>query len=372
LGTSLFLAQCPAQAALGGTGNAGAVLFARPTLLRFEIELAPGEAASLRREPRRWVPARVKVEGQELTRVGVHLKGMEGSFRPLDGKPCLTLSFGRFNSGQRLFGLRKIYLNNSAQDPTYQCEDLSGELFRRAGVPAPRTAWATVALNGRPLGLYVLKEGFSKEFLGLYFPATGGNLYDGGLHHEINEPLELDFGDGPRDRADLQTLTSAAQCPDPAARWTRLQVALDVDRFVSFMAMEVLANHIDGYCLMQNNYRIYFNPTTTQAVFLPHGMDRMFGEPEARLDPPMRALVANALMTTPNGQSRYRQRLGELATQVFQPAWMTNRISEVVRLLAPVDPLVEREAKPLQERILKRAAWVQAQSSRLSATPAAP
>ncbi len=342
----------------------GAAIFDQPTLLALRIQISKEAEASLRREPRKAIAGSVMAGTNVFERVAIHLKGGQGSFRPLDEKPALTLNFSKHISSQRCFGLRKIHLNNSAQDPTYLCEDLSGELFRRAGVPAPRTAWATVELNGRKLGLFVLKEGFTKDFLKLHFKDADGNLYDGGLHREVNEPLELDSGDGPRDHADLQALATAAAEVEPKARWNRLQQTLDLDRFVSFMAMEILAGHIDGYCLMQNNYRIYFPTDAKRAVFLPHGTDRMFGDPEAPLEPPMKALMALSVLNTSEGQARYRRRVADLAEQVFDPAWMTNRINAAVKLLEPVEPLVAREAGPLRERIIARAAYARAAAAK--------
>lgn len=342
--------QGPAQVA-------GDKIFARPTLLPFSIKVADADAASLRRDPRKAVPAAIRVGSNEFARVALHLKGGAGSVRPLDGKPSFTMNFAKLQSGQRFFGLRKIHLNNSIQDPTYLCEDLAGELFRRGGVPAPRTAWATVEFNGRKLGLFVLKEGFAKEFLRLHFADADGNLYDGGsTHREITEPLELDSGDGPRQHEDLQALARAAQA-GPGARWAELQRTLDVERFASFMALEVLANHIDGYSAMQNNYRIYFDPASQRAVFLPHGMDRMFYEPTAPLEPYTKALVAGAFVGTTEGRAWYQRRVAELAATVFQPEWMTNRIHERVRLLEATEPLVAREAQPLLGRIIARAAF---------------
>lgn len=345
--------------------DSSSAIFDRPTLLRFQIEISSSEAESLRREPRKAVPAKVVVDGREFPRVGVHIKGSQGSLRGFDDKPSLTLGFGKFDQDARFHGLKKIHLNNSAQDPTYLCEDLAGECFRRAGVPAARVAWAMVELNGRKLGLFVLKEGFTKDFLRQHFRNGDGNLYDGGLHREVNEPLERDSGDGVGDHSDLQALAAAASDPDMASRWTKLQSLLDVDRFVSFMATEVLAGHIDGYCLMQNNYRIYFEPRMNRAVFLPHGMDRMFYEPTASLTPPMKALVARAVGETPEGALLYRRRIAELAEQVFDPAWMTNRINAAVMLLAPVEPLVAREAGPLRERVLARVGFSRAEAAKL-------
>jgi hypothetical protein len=34
--------------------------------------------------------------------------------------------------------MEKFHLNNSVQDPTFMTELICGELFRQAGVPAPR------------------------------------------------------------------------------------------------------------------------------------------------------------------------------------------------------------------------------------------
>src|SRR5438105_2686557 len=94
-------------------------------------------------------------EGQKVyTNVAVHLKGHLGSFRPVDSKPALTLNFDKDAKGQRFHGLQKIHLNNSVQDYSYLSEQISRELFLRAGIPTPRASHATVELNGRALGLF--------------------------------------------------------------------------------------------------------------------------------------------------------------------------------------------------------------------------
>ena len=128
----------------------------------------------------------------------------------MDEKPAWTLDFNKYTRGQSLSGLTKLHLNNSVQDSTYLCEDLSGELFRRAGVPAPRIAWARVKLNGRDLGLYVVKEGITKPWLKKQFGDGDGNFYDSGTHQEVDGPLRLDSGEGSTNRADLRALADAA------------------------------------------------------------------------------------------------------------------------------------------------------------------
>ena len=159
-----------AQAAVTNTLQPlpGVDVFANGIVHRFQIEIAPSDLAVLRHSSRKYVPALLR-EGKEVYKVGLHLKGSTGSFRGLDDKPGLTLELGRFVPGQRFHGLRKIHLNNSVEDPSYLNELLGGELFRDAGVPAPRVGHAVVELNDRRLGLYVLKEGFTEDFLALHF-----------------------------------------------------------------------------------------------------------------------------------------------------------------------------------------------------------
>src|SRR5947208_1017473 len=154
-------------------------------VLRFKIEIAEADLESLRREPRKFVSATVREGEGFYTNVAVHLKGAAGSFRSIDDKAALTLSFGKFVPNQRFHGLQKIHLNNSVQDPSFSTEYICGDMFHAAGVPAPRVTNARVWLNGRDLGFYVLIEGFTRDFLGRYFKATEGNLYDGGFLKDV-------------------------------------------------------------------------------------------------------------------------------------------------------------------------------------------
>jgi spore coat protein CotH len=273
----------------------------------------------------------------------------------LDKKPSFTLKFGPRDAGGGFQGLRRIHLNNSVQDSTYLNDYLTSELFRRVNVPSACTAWAKVRLNDRDLGLYVLKEHMGAEFLARFFKDTAGNFYDGGLHRDINEALVLDSGTGPTRHADLVSLYDTTQIASRAERWPKLRGKLDVDRFISMMAMEILTCDVDGYSLMQNNYRIYFDPSSKRAVFIVHGLDRTFEEIDLPLEPAFRGVVSRAILDTPEGRKRYRQQLADLADKHFQPEWITNRIEQVIRLLEPAEPLMAAPAHALTQRIVKRA-----------------
>jgi spore coat protein CotH len=177
-------------------------LFTNDVLLHLRIEIPEAGLASLRRDHRKYVKATVREGEMVYTDVAIHLKGSAGSLRGVDDKPGLTLSLMHFEANRKFHGLQKFHLNNSVQDPTCLSERICGDLFRAAGVPACRVAHALVELNGRKLGLFVLKEAFNQDFLARYFKNTRGNMYGLPGGADITDPLERVEGDGPLDRAD--------------------------------------------------------------------------------------------------------------------------------------------------------------------------
>jgi len=350
----------------------GEEIFDNKTVLPIRIVIASNELATLRQNDRRDVRATV-YEGSNVWRdVGLHVKGAAGSRRPIDdSKPAMTLSFNRFTPDQKFHGLRKIHLNNSVQDGCYMCENICSELFRKAGIPTPRVSYATVTLNDRKRGLYVLKEGFTKDMLGIYFKKTGGNLYDGGFLQEITDRLENDGGsDDVKDWSDLKGLVKAAQEPDLDKRWEELNKVLDVDRFMSYAALEVMIWDWDGYIKNRNNYRVYHDLDTSKMIFFPHGMDQMFWEPNG-IPPQTRAnaimpsdwfgpLLAQAIIkNSPQGRRLYHKRFGEIYTNVFHIEVLTNRVNELAALLRPhLGQNHEGEVKRIRELIVGRNAFL--------------
>lgn len=318
-------------------------------LYRIQIEITPRNADILRRsywnggegnnDTRPEVLATVREGSMVYSNVAIHLKGAAGSFQPFDAKPGLTLSFSKHVSGRRFHGYNKISLNNSVQDRSFLCEAISREMFQAAGVPVPKVEHATVVINGRDLGLYVLAEGWGKPFLKRYFKDVSGNLYDSGFVQDVNGNMTVNSGDDRDDHAALERLASAATEEDPARRWQRLTQVLDVDRFMSFLALEVLTCHWDGYGMNRNNYRVFHDRETDRMVFMPHGMDQLFGggrsSPTSSIFPSMRGLVARAVMTTREGRAMYLERLKKLREEIFVEEKLTNRVREIAEKVRP-------------------------------------
>jgi hypothetical protein len=317
------------------------------------IEIAKTNLNALRRAERVYVRCTIREGSNVWEEVGIHKKGAAGSNKDLNENPALTLNFDKFVDRQKFHGLDKFHLNNSVQDNSLLCEAICAKLFLDAGVPASRVTHARVELNGRDLGMYVLKEGFDKTFLKRHFKNPSGNLYDGGFLHDIDAGLERDSGTGDvKNQADLKALAAAAKDPDPASRFSRLEKLLDLDQFIDFLALEIMTWHWDGYYMKKNNYRVYHDPDTGKLHFFPHGMDQMFWQPGGPIFPPNErdGLVSRGLIDTPEGRLRYRQRMAVLLTNVFTAERLTNHIAQIQSRLQPALHAISAEASSNQAK----------------------
>jgi len=335
--------------------------FADRTVRLFQIELSDAAIDSLRRGSRQYVSGIVREGDVVFPNVGIHLKGM-GSFQPLEQKPSFVLKFDEYRPDQEYCGLTKLMLNNSIQDTSYLSELLATRLFRDAGVPAARVTHARVTLNGRNLGLYVAIEAMNKRFLKRHFKDGKGNLYEGYLQ-DINTRLDQDNGEQ-KNQSDVRALLAACKTVDLSERFQRLDHLLDIERFASFAAMEMLIAHWDGYTLHTNNYRFYHDPGSGKIVFIAHGLDSVFRRPNISIQPPMKSIVSRALFQTPEGLQRYEKRLADLFTNVFRLETISNRMEEALSKLRAADLPgeklleIERQAGIMRTRVARRVARV--------------
>ncbi len=302
--------------------------FFQGPILKLTLEMNKEEIERLKRDQRNYAEATIK-EGDKIYQgVAVKLKGAAGSFQGIEGKPGLTISFDKFKGGERFHGMKKFHLNNCAQDGSYLNELIAGEMARAAGVPASRCTHVFLTLNNRDLGLYVLKEAFTRDFLAAFFPDPSGDLWDGGFCKEIEENMEKDLGDAD-DKRPIKELIAACQEGDHAKRWEKLGKILDIDRFVSFCAMEAILCHWDGYNFNRNNYRVYKDPATGRLSFFLHGMDQMFGDSNFPLIRDFGAMVGNAVMRCPEGKRMYHARLESIYANVLKATDWPARVVEV-------------------------------------------
>ena len=157
----------------------GSELFDPATPLhRIEIHLDENPLDSLRKDPRTDIVARVQVDGHPMVELSLHLKGATGSFRPIDDRPSFTLSTSKRSGSERILGTTKLHLNNGVEDSSRWREILGREMLSTLGIPTASATHARVLLNGRDLGLYVLIEGFTPDWIERSFPGKRGALFE--------------------------------------------------------------------------------------------------------------------------------------------------------------------------------------------------
>ncbi len=310
------------------TGVLREPLFDGP-VLHWDVQVRRSGLEKLRKSGGPWnraqdedASATVRAGGQVWTNVAVHLKGAAGSFRPVDDLPALTLNFGKFQDGQTCNGHRKLHLNNSVQDAARMDEILASEMFLQSGVPTPRATRALVSLNGRYLGIYVLKGGWDKPFLKQHFGSSKGNFYDPGFLKDLDTNLERDSGEGIADWSDLVALRQALRVEAPLQRLEQAGRHLDLDRITTLAALQILLDDWDGYLRNRNNYRVYHAPDSDRLVLMPHGMDQLWRSPRGSFTPPLTSLLGRRLFTVPAMADRLSRRMRDLTNTVFNPGFV--------------------------------------------------
>ena len=329
-------------------------------VLHWEVQVRRADLAKLRNSGGPWnrendpdSSATVRAGGQVWTNVAIHLKGAAGSFRPVDDLPALTLNFGKLQDGQTCEGHRKLHLNNSVQDASRLDEILASEMYLQSGLPTPRATRALVSLNGRYLGIYVLKGGWDKAFLKQHFGSSKGNFYDSGFLKDLDTNLERDSGEGAPDWSDLIALRQSLAVPDPAERLQRVSRHLDIDRIATLGALQILLDDWDGYLRNRNNYRVYHVPASDRLVLMPHGMDQLWRSPRGSFSPPLSSLLGQRLFSIPAMADRLTHRMRELTNTVFRPQFVDGVFSNAQSRLRERLVLEGREAElpPVQRAV---------------------
>ncbi len=189
-------------------------------------------------------------KGVPLVDVGIRRKGGFGSSRPIKtGKSGLKVRFDEFVKGQIFFGIKRLTLNNMVQDESMVHETLTYELFHTLDLPASRTGYAFVDLNGAKYGLFLNIETLDEITLPQWFPTTG-HLYEADaagvdVRPGWAEKFEVDEGDD-EDLSDLEALIAAAN--DEGGDWSDgMDAVADLDRMTAQWAVERYVGHWDGY-----------------------------------------------------------------------------------------------------------------------------
>ena len=354
----------PADATPDAATDPSAALFPRDRVLEVSITMAPADWAALRNQPRpsgladttcaqqptatgyTYFAASITIDGTTTAQIGLRKKGNLGSVS--SARPGLRVKTNEYVMGQRIAGLESLTLNNNHQDDTLISQCLGYDLFRAAGLPASRCAFAHVTVNGEDLGVYSHVETIRNEMLARHFADSGGNLYEsggdfvpggtGGFQPKTNE-------DAP-DCSDLDAVAQAVAAPD-ADLAARVGAVIDLPQFMRFWAMEVVTDHWDGYANNRNNFYVYHDPTSNRMQFIPWGIDALFTG-RVRTTRPDAVFACGTLpwrlYAVPSTRAQYLAALRDVLDTVWDGPTIVAEIDRLEILLRPfADPTASGE-----------------------------
>lgn len=286
----------------GPHGTDPAVIFDEATIRTYELEVADGDWQWLNDNAtlEQYVPATLHFEGETYPEIGVRYKGGYGSlltcFDSQGNRTCdklsIKLAFDEYDPEGRFYSLKKLNFHSMEADPSHMHDSIVYKLFRDQDVPAPRTAYARLLVNGELLGLFVLVEQIDGRFTRARFPDGGeGNLYkEVWPQHTTEQPYldALETNEDEQPSADkmvrfAQALAAAGEegFAEVIGQW------MDPDQLMRYMAVARLADHWDDivgwYCVggqcFNHNFYWYESTSEDRLWLIAWDVDHTFEEP---------------------------------------------------------------------------------------------
>ncbi len=326
-----------------------------------------------------WASARVEIAGTAFTNVSLRFKGVSSMVRaPNPFKRPFRIDLERGATNRRFMGVPEFTLNNNVNDATQMREALAYDLFRRVGLPAPRTAFARVHLTipGRlqrqHLGLYTLVEPVGRAFLQRHFNTSKGLLLKPDMMRGL--PYLGDDWEAYPDRyqpkgkvepadagrfIDFVHALRVASPDDLAAEWPR---RIDPTAFARFVALNAVLANVDSFIGNGHNYYLFQPPGDGRLAFIPWDLNEAFGMHPVS-GPSADQMVTSVLrpnadpnnlverfLATPSMNRLYRSELAALLSDAFNPARLAADIDRVAAFTQPVVFAESRRAREDFER----------------------
>ena len=181
----------------------------------------------------------------------------------------------RFHRDRPLDGMSTVNLIYEYHDRFPLTEHLAFEVYRKAGLPAPRTDYVRVWVDGRPHGFQLLVEQPNKSFLRRNGYDAGGELYKavwfGGTLAERHEKKTHRRGT----HAGLAELVRGLLAARGDDQWAYIKKHFDAAEVAGHYAVRTVLSDWDGFF---NNYFLYHDTggTGTWSLF-PWDQDKTWG-----------------------------------------------------------------------------------------------
>jgi len=326
--------SAPGAPAATGLGD----LFTRDRVHEINLEMAAADWETLRERylTNDWYWCRFQWNGVNV-KAAVRSRG-NGSRNPY--KPGLRVSFKRSADSGPFFGQEGIVLGNMAQDSTLLKNSLAYDLYAKMGLPAPRTSYARVSINGEYWGLYLVTEEIEAPYLLDRLGEKDGHLYEyswvdeyrfeqrggGQASDYIPAPFEpKNNSKNPKPGPVLGLVEAVNRGPEEGF-WMGMAEYGDPKQWLTYLAAETMIDDQDGLlgAWGMNGFYLYNYVGTTKFALLPWDKDWSF----FRWDRPVlenaeHNVLVRRLLQCPEGRAAFHAELARVVAVAGGPGgWL--------------------------------------------------
>lgn len=312
----------------------------------------------------KFVHADLEFGGSTFKDVGVRYKG-NGTYMQSRGseKRSFKLDLDHYVKGQKVSESSKLNLHNCVTDASWMNEVLALQLYRDAGVAAPRTAYARLRVtvpgvhDNKYFGLYSVVENEDAHFLEENYGSKKGALFkpvtprlfddlgdDWSKYIQIYDPKTIVSEKQARRVIEFARLVTRA---DDSEFASKVGDYLDLDQFSRFMAVTAWLSTLDSILGMGQNFIVYLHPKTHKFHFMPWDLDHSFGQfgmvgsqeerEELSIQQPWQGSVwfLERIYKVDAFQKLYRARLDEFSKSIFKPERFLKQVDGLAIVLRP-------------------------------------
>jgi len=227
---------------------------------------------------------------ESLDQVGIRFKGNTSLNNQ---KKSFKISFNTYVPGRKFYGVEKLNISAEVNDPSMLRANLCWKLYRKLGLPAPRSNHIRLYVNGEFYGLYHNVEQIDENLMKSRLGAGYGNLYKclwpADLEYLGSDPEAYKYYSGDRQPYDLQVneeyddyndlaeMIAALHNLDGTDFRNSFEKYFNVQSLLKIMALDVMTGNWDDYIYNKNNYYLYRDPLSGRFELYPYDMDNTFG-----------------------------------------------------------------------------------------------
>lgn len=250
-----------------------ASLYDESVVHHFAFTLSAEAREELSADPQGYAPATVEIDGVVMEDVGLRMRG-PGESQRWDAKPSFRINLRKYDNCLPFASIDELVLDAGDDDPAMARQVVSAQVFSALGLATPRTAFATVEVDGESFGLYTHVESVDSHFLDHHGYEPGGTLWEGkdGADFSGAGVDRWDDVGGGGDPALIEALSTAVATAGDDF-YSVVGEYLDVEQFLAAWSAIAAVGHHQSFPYEAGDVYVYSSLSSPKFVVIPWEID---------------------------------------------------------------------------------------------------